>query len=86
MNDWDDYLYWGFIALLIISITGSVSYIAYQRIYHPTLFTVRHGDSVHRNSRIAVSDGGVIDGTDGNGNRFIYRDGWEAKQEAEASR
>ena len=81
MNNWDDYMFFGVMILIGAFGCVGIGYAAYQHNYHPTLYTVRHGENIHRNARIGVTESGVINGTDSDGRRFMYRDGWEAIQE-----
>lgn len=44
-------------------------------------YTVKHGESIHRNAKVNFYGDGVICVIDSDGRRFYYRDGWEVAQE-----
>lgn len=82
MSDWEDYVFGFFVAVVAVLVLSLFGFAVYHERNNPTLYTVKHGESIHYGSRIWVgSDNGVVKGTDANGREFIYRDGWEAIQE-----
>ena len=81
MNDWEDYVFFTLIGVFVV-VLSLLGIAVYYEINHPTLYTVRHGENVHYRASINIyTHTGIIEGTDSNGRRFMYRDGWEAIQE-----
>ncbi len=83
---------------LLISVVSTVAFIilaawfalaldrwivAFHEKYDPRYtVTIKNTDTVHRNARIRVTEGAVLCVTDAEGRKYIYREGWEAVEEA----
>lgn len=67
-----------FVPVVLVTATFALAYLI---IPAPRLYTVKHGENVHRNAEISVYGHGIISGVDSEGRKFFYRDGWEAISE-----
>ena len=82
MKSWDDYVFIALMSFVIIVVLSLIGVAVHHEINYPILSTVRHGENVHHRASINIrTNTGIIEGTDSEGRRFIYRDGWEAIQE-----
>ena len=72
-----------------IFICGAILYLAIsvarERLGVRYTVTVKNSETVHRNARIRVTEGAVLRVTDAQGREYIYREGWEAVEEQDAT-
>ncbi len=80
-DTWFDKLFTVIMAIVIGVLFAALCWIVIDRRNNPRLYTVKHGESIHRGTQIGIDESGVINGIDAQGRKFYYRDGWEAVQE-----